>query len=95
MRVLLRAAAEQDIRRLVAFVDEKSPAAARRLGAHLRQAFSLLSEQPLVGRPTKDGRARLWFARLGRARYVVLYRVLDDVVLITRLWHGKENRPTE
>lgn len=95
MRLLLRAAAERDVRRLIGFIGDKNPRAASRLGVELGEAFALLCEQPLIGRPTKDGRARLWFAQFGRARYVIRYHVVGDVVLITRLWHGKEDRPVE
>ena len=29
----------------------------------------------------------------GKSSYLVRYRVTDDAVIITRIWHGKENRP--
>jgi plasmid stabilization system protein ParE len=51
-----------------------------------------LSEQPFKGveRPSD---MREIFVKFGKSAYVIRYRVTDDAVIITRIWHGRQNRP--
>lgn len=38
------------------------------------------------------GAIRNAFIRFGRSGYVARYKVEADTVLLTRIWHGKEDR---
>ena len=35
----------------------------------------------------------LLYLKFARSTYVVRYRVTQEAVIITRIWHGRENRP--
>lgn len=64
--------------------------AAQRIMDELRQTFELLSDFPLMGRERNDlkrGIRRI----VVRKRYIVLYRVIDEGVLIERVVHGSRD----
>jgi plasmid stabilization system protein ParE len=50
-----------------------------------------LAEFPELGVAVGEG-FRQFILRYGKSGYIVRYRVLDEVVLITAIWHGRENR---
>jgi plasmid stabilization system protein ParE len=58
----------------------------------LRDAFAILAEFPGVGVAVRGG-YRQHAVRFGKYGFVVRYRVTDDAILITRIWHGLQNRP--
>jgi plasmid stabilization system protein ParE len=45
-----------------------------------------------MGKDVGDG-VRQLVLRYGKSGYVIRYRVTDEAVIISRIWHGKENRP--
>jgi toxin ParE1/3/4 len=92
-RVELRPAAERDLDRLVAFVAQDNLKAAKRRSRRLREALRSLAIAPLKGRISDTADERELVIRQGKASYVARYRVTDDAAIITRIWHGLENRP--
>jgi plasmid stabilization system protein ParE len=46
---------------------------------------------PELGKEIGDGYRQL-VLRHGKSGYVIHYRVLSDTILITRIWHGREER---
>lgn len=95
MKVTLHKDAERDVRRLILFLEGKSPRAAAKLGSVLEKGFQRLSAHPRIGRPTVTGEARLLTVGTRRASYVMRYAITSRGVLILRIWHGKEDRPQE
>ena len=57
----------------------------------LYNSFSLLADNPNMGRSFKGGNKRLY---IYRAHYV-LYRILDDYVFITDIRNTRQNIPPE
>lgn len=51
-----------------------------------------LADQPFKGVERQNGFREL-FIRFGKAAYVVRYRVTDNAVIVTRVWHSLQNRP--
>ncbi len=90
--VELRPAARRDLRRLGKFLARMSTLAAERRINWLTDELLTLGERPERGRPLGKGLNEV-VLRYARARYAVRYRVTPDQILITRIWHGKENRP--
>ncbi|MGD9816358.1 MAG: type II toxin-antitoxin system RelE/ParE family toxin [Hyphomonadaceae bacterium] len=92
-RVELRPAARKDLDRLVAFMAALDERSADRREQWLRRSLHALGCHPFKGRPHK-GRETLreFTLRHGKSSYLVRYEVSDDVVRITRIWHGKEDR---
>jgi len=52
----------------------------------------MVSEHPRIGRHV-GGAIRQIFVRFGRGGYVIRYRVRKNDIVITRMWHSRENRP--
>jgi plasmid stabilization system protein ParE len=92
-RVELHPAADRDLERFVAFLSPLSERAARNRSKKIREKLRLLAEMPFSGREGPEPNMREFVIRIGKSSYVVRYRVTDDAVIITRIWHGKENRP--
>lgn len=65
---------------------------AARAIARIRRGIRNLEDHPELGVAVDDGFRQL-ILRYGKSSYIVRYRVLPDVILITRIWHGKEDRP--
>lgn len=82
-------AARADQQRLLDFIGEKSPNAAEHAYSVLLDAFHQLTEFPLSGR--SSGSCRVYFTRFGQGGYVIKYRVYDDVVLVSHIFHSREN----
>lgn len=90
MKLRFTSKAIDDLERLHEFVAAKDPAAADRIRRQLLACFETLLKQPLGGKPVKSLPVRQWVV----GDYVVRYLIQDDQVLvIVRIWHGRENRP--
>lgn len=90
--VELRPAARRDLERFDEFLLRLSADAANRRMRWLRAQLASLADNPLRGRSSDRRRFQL-IVRYGRSTYVVRYRIEKETVIITRIWHGKENRP--
>lgn len=82
--------AEQDVDKLIEYLDERSPAAADRLATELDDTCRILAAQPGLGRP-RDELAPGIRSVVIEKKYVVLFRVTDDAVVIVRVIHGAIN----
>jgi toxin ParE1/3/4 len=90
-RVILTERARADFDRLHAFLASKSPRSAKRAVQRIIEGIDLLSLFPNSGVVVK-GNIRNAFIRFGRSGYVVRYKVEAETVLISRIWHGREDR---
>jgi plasmid stabilization system protein ParE len=81
-----------DLSRLHHFLQEKSPEAARRAVAAIRESTAVLVSHPAAGRPV-DGLPpgiRDILVNFGAGGYVIRYRFDDNDVLILRIRHMRE-----
>jgi addiction module RelE/StbE family toxin len=87
--------AVEDIDRLFHFLNSIDPRSAQKAMLALDEGIELLLENPLIG-PKMKGRSgyRQLFVPFGRNAYVLRYRIdeLRDVLVIVRVWHGRELR---
>lgn len=90
-RVVFSPAARRDLLRLADFLVERSPAAALRAVAQIEGAVRGLKTHPESGAPQDVG-VRDLIIRFGSGAYIVRYDFTDDVVTVTRIWHGREAR---
>lgn len=80
-----------DVARLYDFPAPVSLSAAERAALTIQDAADRIAENPAMGTPRAEFRE--WFAPFGRSSYVLRYYLLpSDDVLITRVWHSRENR---
>lgn len=83
-----------DIDRLLRFLQEKNPDAARRAAGAIARSASLLAANEALGRPMADGTARReLLVPFAGAAYVLRYR-MDEAgrIVVIRVWHGREAR---
>ncbi len=95
MNLSYAAEAVADLERRYDFIAEKNPAAAVRVSLRLRQGIAKLTRQPRFGRPVRNGdgspaptEIRDWLVD----RYVIRYLILDQSIVVLRIWHGREDR---
>jgi len=81
-----------DLARLRIFVGGKNPAAARRAAARIREAATLLREQPELGHLVEGEEFRDLVAPFGGGAYILRYRIDEAAVVIARVWHSREER---
>ncbi|MBU6373560.1 MAG: type II toxin-antitoxin system RelE/ParE family toxin [Alphaproteobacteria bacterium] len=93
-RLQMLRAAELDALRLIdSLLLVGAEAAAARLLARLRDEIARIASAPDANPQGPDASLRQRVFRFGRSRYVIRYRVTDDAIVITRIWHGKQDRP--
>lgn len=80
-----------DQRRLAQFIALHSPSAALRMIEILDKAFDHLAAFSLGGVPGPR-RTRIYVVRFGQAGYAIRYRAYEDAVVITRIFHTREDR---
>jgi plasmid stabilization system protein ParE len=86
-------AAFDDFERLHAFLDAVDSTAAIRAVETLYASISDLKTHPGLGRPYDVPRnVREIIVKYKRTAYVVRYQTSDDVILILRIWHAREDR---
>lgn len=90
-RLVLAPRAAEDIRRLVEFLLDNEPEAARETAAVLMDGLQILKSHPLIGRIAERAYRELVISR-GRTGYVALYAydVLQDVALVLAVRHQRE-----
>jgi plasmid stabilization system protein ParE len=83
--------AEEDLQRLVAFLESEGPAAAAEVVPLVDSALRILRDHPLVGRPVGESLHELTISR-GRTGYVAIYHYseADDTVAILAIRHQRE-----
>ena len=83
-----------DLERVITFLKEKNPTAARRAALQINELAKTLVTHPALGRPMEDdtGRREL-SAPFGKRSYVLRYRIDDDkTAVILRVWHSLESK---
>lgn len=87
--VTLSNQARQDLIAIWEYIAEDNSAAADRVLDTLDARMQLLADHPLLGPARPDIARDLRY--LVSENYLILYRVLDDVVDIVRVLHGARN----
>jgi toxin ParE1/3/4 len=92
LKLRFAARARSQLLAIEEYLQERSPGAARRIGAEIRDATELLQFFPHAGRSGRSEGTREWVVT--RTPYVLVYSV-DDVVgevVILGLFHGAQRR---
>jgi plasmid stabilization system protein ParE len=90
-RVIISTEAAKDVDRLEAWLLDKNPSAAVRVGVVMEEALASLEQMPERGRALTTTMREL-NAPFGHGVYVIRYRVMDQQVIVTRIFHGRERR---
>ena len=92
MRVKYSPESIGDLQRLVEFVEDKNPYAARRIAIDLQEGIERLKQFPQIGLPVLKATNPEQLRDLYLSDYTVRYLITDEVIYILRIWHGKENQ---
>lgn len=93
-QVKWRPKALDDLERLHTFLRNKDVGAASKAARTILLGVTLLETSPRIGRPMSDGTDRReLFIPFGGGAYVLRYILAtDDVVVMIRVWHNREER---
>ncbi|SRR5258708_10012128 len=92
-KVVWRERALEDINRLYDFLFKNNEEAAAKAAQVILRGSSLLEESPRLGRPMADRtQRRELFIPFGSGFYVLRYFLTNGIVVIVRVWHGREDR---
>ena len=92
MRLIYTDVALQDLMRLRAFIAEKNPAAAEKIGKDLAKRIEGLRHFPKMGRGVKNAPDPEVIRDFAFGNYVVRYAVHAEIIAILRIWHHLEDR---
>ena len=81
----------EDLQRVVEFVENKNPYAARRIAIDLQEGVDKLKHFPEVGLPVLKAVDPEKIRDLYVGAYTIRYLISQDVIYILRVWHNKEN----
>ena len=91
MKVVFSARAKADLMAQLDWLEDRAPVAARRAADMIHARLALLGEFPMSG-PKVDTRHRQVTVRFGRDGFVVRYCIEADVIVVMRLFHGRQDR---
>jgi toxin ParE1/3/4 len=92
MKIVWSSEAIQDLIFLRAYIEEESPAGARRTVMRILQSVeSLLPDNPHMGRPGRVPGTRELV--IPRTPYIVPYKLQDETIQILRVYHSSRRWP--
>ena len=80
-----------DLQRVVEFIENKNPFAARRLAIDLQEGVEKLKQFPEIGLTVLKAPDPKNIGDLYISNYTVRYLITDNLVYILRMWHNKKN----
>ncbi len=89
MRIRLSSRAYRDIENIGNYFAEQSPAAGAAIFQAIDNAFSRLSEMPLLGRVTDEPTVRRLV--LARYPYAIFYQIEGDTISIITVFHTAQD----
>jgi plasmid stabilization system protein ParE len=90
--VVVSRRAAADLQRLRTWLAEKDPDAANRAAEAIDARIMRLRAFPKLGPLRITADTRELRVRFGRYGYIVRYVLRGDVVVVTRIFHGREDR---
>ena len=85
--------AERDIEEIAAFLGHETPGRADRALRMLMNRTGILADFPHLGVAVGAGVRQMVFKDRWNS-FTVRYRATDRAILISRIWHGKQDRPS-
>lgn len=85
-------AARRDLIRLREFIEPHNPRAARRSSETIRKAAKLILENPAIGSRIEGRQDRELFTPFAQRGYILRYRLLDQKIIILKIWQCLEDR---
>lgn len=83
--------AKRDIREILAYLNEQSPAAADRFNRVFKEKTSALAQMPEMGRSRED--LAIGIRSFTASKYIILYRPIAGGIVVVRVIHGSRDIP--
>jgi toxin ParE1/3/4 len=91
MKVRFSREALGDLDEIFSYIAERNPAAASKLAVRIGEIAKLIGHYPAMGKRTK----RPEFRSVAVGNYLIVYKVLENEVLVRYVRHGARKRPWE
>ena len=91
MKVKYSTESVDDLQRVIEFVENKNPYAARRIAIDLQEGMDRLKLFPEIGLPVLKATDSEKIRDLYVGKYTVRYLIAKDIIYVLRVWHNKEN----
>lgn len=86
--------AERDVERFHVWYVNRSAVAAEAFMSRLALAEHRIEMRPRAYRTLRDRLTRRYTFRINRTTYLVDYQIEPDQIVVLRVWHGRQNRPS-
>ena len=83
--------AELDLEEILAYFDDRSPAAADRFARTFRRKTETLARMPEMGRSREELAPGL--RSLAAGRHIIFYQPAEDGIVVIRVAHGSRDLP--
>ena len=93
LKLRFSARAHSQLESIQAYLQERNPTAARRVGSAIQEAAERLRYFPLAGRIGTSADTREWVVR--EYPYILVYEVLSEEVMILGVFHAAQDRSSE
>ena len=90
MRLIWDDRARADLAGILSYIADRNPAAAERLEEAIGRTLEFLTINPFMYR---RGRIPLTREAVVHPNYIVIYRVEDELIIITRVLHARQKYP--
>lgn len=74
------------------YIAERNHDAALKVYARIEERAQSLLELPELGHPGREPGTRELTVTGTRYAFIVVYRVVDDVIEVAAVWHGRQSR---
>jgi toxin ParE1/3/4 len=91
MKLRYKRSAVSDLDKIFRHIATDNPDAARRLAARVEEVAALIAALPYLGQATSNPR----FRRYPVGKYLIVYQIREDEVIIHYIRHGARLRPWE
>jgi toxin ParE1/3/4 len=84
--------AEEDFTEIIAFIAADNPTTAEALASKIEKNLLLLSENPKLGRISRDEEIKnLGYRYIIVQNYIIFYTIEERTILVHRILHGARN----
>ena len=91
MKLKYSSQSADDLQRVIEFVENKNPFAARRIAFDIQEGMGRLKQFPEIGLPVAKATEPEKIRDLFVGNYTVRYLITEEIIYVLRVWHNKEN----
>ena len=86
------ATARDDLIRLREFIQPHNPRAAKQSSEKILKAAKLILDNPAIGKQREGRQDYELVTPFGQNGYILRYQIVDQKIVILKIWHSREDR---